>query len=270
MKLSCNVARDLLPLYHDGVCSDESRALVEDHVRDCAECGRILKELRGELEVPHEYPDDLAPLEKIEKNVKKGRKKAWMKGAAAVLAVVLVIFAGVNVWWYVGPHTFYAQFTEGQEQGAGYEQTVDGVLLYTVPADRESYVWSDGVYEFAVQMPEYLRDNGQVQVLMDFKRTTRSVAIGKDVQTYLFIGQDLYTYSVHLTIIDHRQNSGQAQLEVEATEECVMLDANLNQVYLDHWDEKTRQRQDQLLEEYRLEIMDIVEAAQEQWPFLTE
>ena len=29
-------------------------------------------------------------------------------------------------------------------------------------------------------------------------------------------------------------------------------------------------RQDQLLEEYRLEIMDIVEAAQEQWPFLTE
>ena len=56
MKLSCNVARDLLPLYHDGVCSDESRALVEEHLDGCPDCAGILKELQGEVELPHESP----------------------------------------------------------------------------------------------------------------------------------------------------------------------------------------------------------------------
>ena len=61
MKLSCIVARELLPLYHDGVCSDESRALVEEHLDGCPDCAGILKELQGEVELPHESPDDLAP-----------------------------------------------------------------------------------------------------------------------------------------------------------------------------------------------------------------
>ena len=30
MKLSCDVIQDLLPLYHDGVCSKESRKIVEE------------------------------------------------------------------------------------------------------------------------------------------------------------------------------------------------------------------------------------------------
>ena len=36
MKTPCNVIRDLLPLYHDGVCSPESRQLVEEHLEKCA------------------------------------------------------------------------------------------------------------------------------------------------------------------------------------------------------------------------------------------
>ena len=91
MKLSCNVVRDLLPLYHDGVCSDESRALVEAHLDSCPDCTGILRELRGEIEVPHEAPDDRAPLKKLERSVKKDKKNAWLRGAAAVLAVVLVV-----------------------------------------------------------------------------------------------------------------------------------------------------------------------------------
>ena len=38
MKLSCNVIRDLLPLYRDGVCADETRTLVEEHLAGCASC----------------------------------------------------------------------------------------------------------------------------------------------------------------------------------------------------------------------------------------
>ena len=241
MKLSCHVTRDLLPLYHDGVCSDESRTLVEDHLRDCAECNAMLKELRGEIEVPHESPDDRAVLKKLGKNV----KRAWIRGAAAVLAVVLAVFTGVNVWWYTGVYSFYTNFAE------------------------ENGVWSDGIYEYTVQMPDYLQDNGQIQVMMDFERTTRSIELGRDVQAYLYISQDL-PYSVHLTIIDHTKVSGQSHAEVTASGECVMLDTDMNQIYLDNWDEEIIVHQDQLLEDFGWEIMNIIEAAQAQWPFLTE
>ena len=33
MKYPCDLIRDLLPLYQDGVCSEESRAAVEEHLR---------------------------------------------------------------------------------------------------------------------------------------------------------------------------------------------------------------------------------------------
>jgi len=41
----CNIVQDLLPLYHDGVCSDESRAYVEAHLTSCAACTQYLKSL---------------------------------------------------------------------------------------------------------------------------------------------------------------------------------------------------------------------------------
>ncbi len=46
MAISCDVVRDLLPLYVDGLCSDESRALVEEHVRTCPACAKTLARLR--------------------------------------------------------------------------------------------------------------------------------------------------------------------------------------------------------------------------------
>ena len=97
MSLSCDVTRDLLPLYHDGVCSEESRALVEAHLKACPDCSAILAELRGEIDLPHEEPNDGAVLKKLHKNV----KRAWIRGAAAVLAVVMLVLAGRYGWWYV-------------------------------------------------------------------------------------------------------------------------------------------------------------------------
>ena len=31
-KYDCEMVRDLLPLYHDGICSDSSKKIVEEHI----------------------------------------------------------------------------------------------------------------------------------------------------------------------------------------------------------------------------------------------
>ena len=48
MKVSCDVIRDLLPLYADDACSRDSVRIVEEHLEECAECAGILKRLRND------------------------------------------------------------------------------------------------------------------------------------------------------------------------------------------------------------------------------
>ena len=55
-KNDCNVIRDLMPLVLDRVASDESRALVEEHMNSCEECrkqGRFVKATVVDHIVPH-------------------------------------------------------------------------------------------------------------------------------------------------------------------------------------------------------------------------
>ena len=33
--MNCEIVRDLLPLYADGLCSEESRRAVEEHLKSC-------------------------------------------------------------------------------------------------------------------------------------------------------------------------------------------------------------------------------------------
>ena len=49
MKHNCEVVRDLLPLYHDGVCSKKSREMVEEHITECEACKKELEEIKKEL-----------------------------------------------------------------------------------------------------------------------------------------------------------------------------------------------------------------------------
>lgn len=47
--MDCNVIKDLLPLYADGVCSNESRELIEAHLAQCEECRRDLERMQTQI-----------------------------------------------------------------------------------------------------------------------------------------------------------------------------------------------------------------------------
>ena len=48
-KNNCEVIKDLLPLYSDGVCSEESRKIVAEHISQCSECMDELEKMGGEI-----------------------------------------------------------------------------------------------------------------------------------------------------------------------------------------------------------------------------
>lgn len=44
--MNCNVVEDLIPLYIDGCCSEESKKLVEEHIEDCDGCRKLLEDMK--------------------------------------------------------------------------------------------------------------------------------------------------------------------------------------------------------------------------------
>ena len=90
MKVSCNVIRDLLPLYAEKLTSPDSNRLVEEHLTDCPECSRQLSVMQKAAPMPVEVDTD--PLEKI----RQVMRKRWVLTAlTAVLLVVTIVCQGV-------------------------------------------------------------------------------------------------------------------------------------------------------------------------------
>ena len=43
MKIDCKIIEDLVPLYLDEVCSEESRKAVDTHIEKCENCRKLVK-----------------------------------------------------------------------------------------------------------------------------------------------------------------------------------------------------------------------------------
>lgn len=101
MKLSCKVIEDMLPMYYDGVCSDESTVLIEEHLKECPQCSRILADLQSGIEIPENPADDLKPLAEIQAEWKKEKRRSAKKGACITLAIIVAILVvWISVWYF--------------------------------------------------------------------------------------------------------------------------------------------------------------------------
>ena len=47
----CNIVSDLLPLYADDACTEESKQIVEEHIKECADCARTLEAMKEPVEI---------------------------------------------------------------------------------------------------------------------------------------------------------------------------------------------------------------------------
>ena len=51
VKMNCNIIKDLLPLYVDGCCCEESAKVIEEHIKNCEECGKYLESIKKPIEM---------------------------------------------------------------------------------------------------------------------------------------------------------------------------------------------------------------------------
>lgn len=96
MKYQCEIIRDLLPLYHDKVCSKASETAVEEHLEECGQCREIAEKLKNTA-----Y-DEKLQLEKenvIAAHAQKVKRKTFMVGAyiAGVLMIPVIVCLICNI-----------------------------------------------------------------------------------------------------------------------------------------------------------------------------
>ena len=121
-EVTCNTIRDILPLYVDGVVSDDTRNMVTKHLERCEECRKKYEAMKSEVAIPVE--GDIAPL--------KHFKKAWKKKkivlvCLSVLATVAVVFCA----FFIFSHFAYQE--KIAVNGAVYTQK--GGNITELPAD---------------------------------------------------------------------------------------------------------------------------------------
>ena len=91
MKYSCNVIKDLIPLYYDSACSQESKEIVEQHIEECQECRKYLEDLKESNDVEKVYFNKELELQKA-KSFKNFSKKMLYKSIQVVATVMMVLF----------------------------------------------------------------------------------------------------------------------------------------------------------------------------------
>ena len=105
MKYPCNLIKDLLPLYHDQVSSQESSEAVEEHLKECSECKQYYEKMCGSDAIePLAYDQKMSmkTAESYKQVKRKNRKKFKIVVLIAVGVVVAELAALVFAIWMLG------------------------------------------------------------------------------------------------------------------------------------------------------------------------
>lgn len=94
--MNCKIIKDLLPLYIDGCCSDESSDEIENHLRECAECKAIYDAMKANL--PSEENS-------ISANPSKVRRVNYIKASLLQSSLLFVSFVLITLGVYLEAKT---------------------------------------------------------------------------------------------------------------------------------------------------------------------
>lgn len=88
--MDCKIIKDLIPLSEEGLCSEESKAMIEEHIKDCESC-RLLCEKMPVDSKSAPVPDEKETFKKVNRKIKKLTWKSAVLGV--FLAAILIPLA---------------------------------------------------------------------------------------------------------------------------------------------------------------------------------
>ena len=110
-KISCDIIKDLLPLYIDGVCSSDSIDVIEEHLKECPLCEAEFMNLQNNTDIKPDIDKDIdKAVKNANKKIKKGKKKAVAKALSITMAIIVI--AGIFAYLIVPVKVSYHKYCD--------------------------------------------------------------------------------------------------------------------------------------------------------------
>lgn len=104
-KINCNIIKDLLPSYMDEICSEDSKKLVEDHLKECNAC-RNLMEMITATELVSEHIGD-RQIDYMKKVRRTYAKKNIISFGMMIACMLAGLIMGMNNYRFVSVNLYY-------------------------------------------------------------------------------------------------------------------------------------------------------------------
>ena len=113
MKNECDIVKDLLFSYNDGVLSKTSIEFVENHIKTCRDCNNVLEEIKSELK----EKDDKKDIDIFKSIKRKMSKKNILIFISLIILLILCCLDSEQFENQYGPSPKYIDDTNlNQEQ----------------------------------------------------------------------------------------------------------------------------------------------------------
>ena len=178
MKLSCDIIRDLLPLYAEELASTDSRGAVEEHLCECEGCRKMYEEMKkSPVIIPAEPGLD---------TVRRGLWKRRLLTALCAVLTMCMLGCGVLSWLTAPIYLDESVLTEVLDNGDG---TVT-VSMDAAVVGRQTFQFeleaSPAGETFAIWTSRWLEWNWSEPIPRPFAITLSVIHNG----IYLFTGQE--------------------------------------------------------------------------------
>lgn len=162
----CSMIEDLLPLYIEGLISEDTKNEIEVHLKNCDKCSKALEEIKkdGGLDLEKTTQDDSEEIKEKEINcIKNIKRRTTLKIIISIIITCIIFGIGIKLW-----NTYR------------FIQNEDGKWI---------------LYNF---------DTGNIKQGMDYTHllmeyTDSKIRIGEDIEKNIENNKEMVEYSVILT-----------------------------------------------------------------------
>ena len=184
MNMKCEIIRDLLPSYVDGLTSNESNREIELHIEGCAKCRAFLEEMRGSVDTPKVEIED-----KIFMRLLKRIRKIELEKKVLVLAIVAIV--GVLIYDGIRQYVYKIYDVDLDEVNVRCEVNDDRRILVFEPKD-DAWVINVGYCSYS-DSNDIIKINGEEpERLLGLTKSRKEQGVEINKYTIEFLDEDTY------------------------------------------------------------------------------
>ena len=216
MTYPCGIIRDLLPLYIDDVCNEESKQAVENHLSECEKCRNYynsMKSTEGFVAKENDNSEDMKMANNL-KNVKSKINKKIRNIVLGAVAAMVFVIVGVTLLFNVALKEVSPDDVIVSANVYSFEELIENSAS-NVPNSESVTIYSDdsdNSQKIEVRIPEI----GEITVTEDTIEKNKYVTVFS-VSSEYFIrtikheikGDTIYISAFKTTLLNDKAESYQ-------------------------------------------------------------